>query len=440
MTSLLDTQARLRSGALSLETLFAQTLARIEADARYKAWVWTYDDPEAALAQRFQSSETPRPLDGLMLGVKDIFNAQTGTTEMGSRSWAGHRAGNDARVLAEFIYRGAVMTGKTAASEFAVHDLPDTLNPWDTTVTAGTSSSGSAVAVALEHVPVALASQTGGSITRPASFTGTIGVKPTQGIYPRTGVLKTCDPFDTIGFIGRHLADIEPVFEATRVRGSNYPFIEDGLQGAYAMARDPGRKIRVALVRTPFSSFEDAAVSKATGDFCARLPKDHFSVGEVDLIRHLARADWLHETIYNKALAYYFQTERASGATFSPVMSEIFAKGDAVTPDEYREALQELPHLRNSVAEAVADIDVLVAPSTATTAPPRGQMEQPDTSRFWTMLHLPTISLPMSIDDTTGLPFGVQIVGSRKFSDPLLFDVLRRAGIDDSALQVLTRT
>lgn len=434
MSSLVQTQARLASREASEAEVFQDILARIAADAHYQAWRWTYGSHDEAMERRWRGTKETQPLQGLPIGVKDIFNTVTGTTEMGSPSWQGHTAGNDARLVGEFIYRGAVVVGKTATAEFAVHALPPTLNPWDAAVTPGTSSTGSAVAVALGHVPVALGTQTAGSITRPASFTGTIGFKPTQGIYPRTGVLKTCDPFDTIGFICRYIEDIEPIFDATRVRGSDYPFTERGMAAANRRSNDP-RKLRIGRVATPFSRFESDKVSAEVDGFIAALPRDKFEIVDLDLTAILADADRMHEQIYHKALSYYFKMEREAGDDFSQIMREIFAVGDQVPAEVYRSDLEGLPGLREAVSAATADIDVICVASTATTAPARGQMELPDTSRYWTMLHLPTLSLPLFIDETKRLPFGVQLVGTRKYSEPLLFRFLHDAGLDSSALK-----
>ena len=140
------------------------------------------------------------PLNGIPFGIKDIFNTQVMPTTMGSPIWAGFVAGNNARSVDSILRKGALSFGKTITAEFAVHALNATLNPYDVSKTPGTSSSGSAVAVALGIVPFALGTQTAGSIIRPASFCGVWGFKPSFGLIPRTGVLKTTDSLDTVGF------------------------------------------------------------------------------------------------------------------------------------------------------------------------------------------------------------------------------------------------
>jgi len=176
-------------------------------------------------------------------------------------------------------------------------------------------------------------------------------------------------------------------------------------------------------------------VQAGVSDFIEHLPRDKFEIVDLDLTELLSDASRVHEEIYHKALSYYFKIEREAGDNFSPIMREIFAVGDLVSPETYRNDLEVLPTLRQAFTTAAETVDVICVASTASTAPRRGEMEIVDSSRYWTMLHLPTLSLPLFIDDKTGLPFGAQLVGTTKFSEPLLFRFLRDAGIDSSALR-----
>ena len=142
------------------------------------------------------STETETP----SFTVKDIFNTYIFPTEMGSPIWKGFKAGNNARVITSILNAGYNFIGKTVTSEFAVHSDTTTLNPLNKKRITGTSSSGSAVSVLLGESDISLATQSGASISRPASYCGVLGFKPSFGLMPRTGILKTCDPFDTVGF------------------------------------------------------------------------------------------------------------------------------------------------------------------------------------------------------------------------------------------------
>ena len=123
------------------------------------------------------------------------------------------------------MYSGCIPFAKTTTSEFAVHKINKTRNPYDFSKTPGTSSSGSAVSVASGYFPFALASQTAGSIVRPASYCNVWGFKPSFGLIPRTGMLKTADTLDTPGFFCSNGKSIKYLLDNIRVRGKNYPFV-----------------------------------------------------------------------------------------------------------------------------------------------------------------------------------------------------------------------
>ena len=144
---------------------------------------------------------------------------------MGSKIWKNFQPGNNARAVDSLEANGAIAIGKTITAEYAVHKLNETKNPHNLSRTPGTSSSGSATAVCTGDVPFALASQTAGSIIRPASFCGVWGMKPSFGLIARTGVLKTNDTLDTIGFMTSNIYNLNIILENIRLKGPNYPLI-----------------------------------------------------------------------------------------------------------------------------------------------------------------------------------------------------------------------
>ncbi len=168
-------------------------------------------------------------LDGIPFGVKDIFNTKEFKTEMGSKIWKNFQPGNNARVVDTLEANGAIAVGKTITAEYAVHKLNETKNPYNLSKTPGTSSSGSATAVCTGDVPFTLASQTAGSIIRPASFCGVWGMKPSFGLIARTGVLKTNDTLDTIGFMTSNIYNLNIILENIRLKGLNYPLIHKNI-------------------------------------------------------------------------------------------------------------------------------------------------------------------------------------------------------------------
>jgi Asp-tRNA(Asn)/Glu-tRNA(Gln) amidotransferase A subunit family amidase len=400
-------------------------------EPRYHAWECF--DPELfltaarAATERLHAGEAPRALEGIPFAVKDIFNTADFPTQMGSELWRGFTPGNDARVLYDIKRLGAIVPGKTVTAEFAVHSLGKTINPHAADRTPGTSSSGSAVAVATGMAPVALGTQTAGSIIRPASFCGIWGCKPSFGLVPRTGTLKTTDSLDSIGFFVNHAADLEPVFEALRVHGRNFPISDAALSDVARQAAPVGRPWRIAVVRPHVWRHAPAYATKAFDAWCSRLARNpRFELCEAALPPSMLRSHIVHETIYNKALAYYFQEEFKRAELISPVMNRLITAGQLVTPAEYQAALDEQVAMARDMDAFFADADVIVTLSTAGVAPPRDQEEAPDSALMWTLTQLAAVSAPV-FSSPEGLPFGLQLV-ARRYNDPLLFRFIAEAG------------
>lgn len=373
------------------------------------------------IKQRLQRGGAIRLLEGIPVGIKDIMNTNEFPTQMGSPLWEGFTPGNDARVVYSIKNAGGVVPGKTVTAEFAVHTLGKTLNPHDVSRTPGTSSSGSAVAIALGMVPVALGTQTAGSIVRPASFCGVYGCKPSFGLIPRTGMLKTTDSLDTIGFFTRFYKDIQRVFEVLRVHGPDYPISYAALKDSGRQTKSAGRPWRVALVRTHTWEHAYPYAQEALLNWAKKLSAlSDVEVTETELSGHMERSHDVHSTIYDKTLAYYFKEEFKKAELVSPIMNEIIRHGNLLTVQEYKEALKEQEVLAHLMDDFFGDYDILISLSTAGEAPPRNVTERPDPALMWTMTHLPVISVPV-FSSPEGLPFGLQLV-ARRYNDLLLFN------------------
>jgi len=394
------------------------TVSRL--DQRLRAW--RCFDPERALIQaqssvkRMHESGVLGALEGIPVGVKDVFNTVDFPTEMGSQLWKGYTPGNDARAVFSLRQAGAIIPGKTATAEFAVHALGDTVNPHDASRTPGTSSSGSAVAVAVGMVPVALGTQTGGSIVRPASYCGVYGFKPSFGLIPRTGMLKTTDSLDTVGFLARHLEDLEPMLEVLRVHGKNYP-ISDAALGDLARQSTPrGRPWKIALAKTHTWAVAQSYARDALLQWGGQLASNKdLEVVEVQMPEPLESAHQVHATIYDKTLAYYFAEEFKQPELMSPIMREIVARGSRITRQAYLDALEAQSRMAAAMDLLFQDYDMVLSLSTAGDAPPRHANEPPDPALVWTACHLPTVSVPKFISPQR-LPYGVQVV-ARRYND-----------------------
>src|SRR5213593_1515401 len=203
----------IREGVISSVELVEACLARVrEVDADIQAWAFL--DPEHALAQaraadEFRLSGQPTgPLHGVPVGIKDIIDTADMPTENGSVLHAGRTPSRDAAVVERLRAAGAVILGKTVTTEFAAYAPGKTRNPHDPDHTPGGSSSGSAAAVAAGMVPVALGSQTNGSVIRPAAFCGVYGFKPTFGSISRHGMLRLAPTLDQVGLFARTIEDL----------------------------------------------------------------------------------------------------------------------------------------------------------------------------------------------------------------------------------------
>lgn len=400
-----------------------------ELENRLAAWVtW---DPEFLLeraekaTERIQSGGIYRLLEGIPVGIKDIMNTKDFPTQMGSPQWEGWTPGNDARVVYNVEREGALLAGKTATAEFAVHALlGKTINPHDPSRTPGTSSTGSAVAVAAGMVPVALGTQTAASIVRPASYNGIYGCKPSFGAVPRKAVLKTTDTLDTIGFFVTYAEDLQRIFDAVRVHGKDYPKLHEAMTDESRQAAPTARPWRVALARTHAWEHAHGYAQTALLDWADRMnASDRIDVVEVDLPEAMEQAHDIHQTIYDKTLSYYFQEEKMKPDDVSPTMQDIFERGDAIEPATFHDALKEQARLAKAMDGFLQDYDALISLSTAGAAPRREAREPPDPGLMWTLTYLPVVSVPV-FTSPEGMPFGAQIA-ARRYNDPLLFKFVR---------------
>lgn len=408
-------------GELSAEELTRACLDRAEAlDGEVAAWAAI--DPELALGAA--RAAEPGPLHGVPFGVKDVFNTREHPTAMGSAHWAGHAAGNDARVVFNAKRAGSVVLGKTVTAELGVHDPGPTRNPHDAARSAGTSSTGSAAAVACAMVPWALGTQSAGSIVRPASYCGVYGFKPSYGSIPRTGALKTTDTLDSIGMLCRSPRDLRPLFEALRLHGGDHPYIHSSLDPAAAGARRTSRAPRIALLTDGLGPLWEAAAPdarEALERFAGRLVAAGAEVIPAAVPAELHDAHAVHAMIYDRCLAYYFRAEAEGPAGVGPLLAPLVAHGRTVSLAQYTRALERQEAIRRAHDTWLAGFDAALTLSTAGTAPERGGEDVVDSALVWTLTGAPALSAP-ALAGADGMPLGAQLVG-RRWHDHALLDV-----------------
>ena len=386
-------------------------------ESRIKAWA-SFNPAllleHASTTERDFGARGTGVLQGIPYGVKDIFNTKDYPTQMGSELWSDFKPGNNARVVDYFAWNGAVVAGKTNTAEFAVHHLNDTTNPHGEMYTPGTSSSGSAAAVAMGMIPYALATQTAASITRPASFCGVWGFKPSFGLIPRTGVLKTTDSLDTVGFISSNGRSLRPLLDAGRVRGKNFPLVHEHIDldecSSYAAISNVG------FVKTYVWDNAASYVKESVLAFVNKLGKlKNYTVTEIDWPEDLLSLHNIHEIIYRKSLSYYFQREAKFKGDLSNIMFQMIEDGKDITPGTFQNALAGQSYACKRIDQLFDGYDFIVSLGTASSAPHRGHEEAPDPSLIWTLAHVPTISVPL-FKSPNNMPYSIQLT-AKKWSD-----------------------
>lgn len=413
------------SGQLKSVQLVQSCLDRIaETDGTIKAWA--YLDPEyaleqaAALDRRRQAGLPTGPLHGLPVGLKDIIDTRDMPTQRGTPIFEGRQTAEDARIVEMLREAGAVIMGKTVTTELAFVHANETRNPHNADRTPGGSSSGSAAAVAAGHVPLAIGTQTNGSVIRPASFCGTFGFKPTRGTIPRTGVLQTSKSLDQIGTFARRLEDVALLTDA--ISGydqrdpESYPHARPStVEGArQEVPVDP----ELAWFNLPFNDRLSEAAAEGLE-----------SVIEVlgSRVTRMDPADQLGELVAVQARIHEYEIARHQAEVFdahwdqiSNTLKPIIERARKIGEAEYQDALAVKASAESFFAEFFQDYDAILAPSAAGEAVPFGSNTgDPIFCTLWTLVGLPCVTLPLLVGET-GLPIGVQLIGPAQKDDRLL--------------------
>jgi Asp-tRNA(Asn)/Glu-tRNA(Gln) amidotransferase A subunit family amidase len=413
-----DAARAIREGALSAEQLAEACLARIrEVEPRVQAWQFL--DEAHARAQAAARDADRRegrpcgPLHGVPVGIKDIIDTADMPTEDGTVLHAGRMPVRDAAVVAMLRAAGAVIMGKTVTTECATYHPGKTRNPHDPEHTPGGSSSGSAAAVAAGMAPVALGSQTNGSVIRPASFCGVYGFKPTHGLIPRTGMLRLSRTLDHVGVFSRSLEDAALLGEVLAGHHEDDPDTRPRarLPLCETLAQEPPLPPLLAFVKGPAWDRADDETKQAFAELQAELGD---RAVEVELPESAQRALEWHRTIMHAEMAASLDAEWERGRDrLSESLRNRLAEGRAVSALDYQRALARIPLLVEGFTEIFDRCDAILAPSAPGTAP-KGLASTGDPAfcTLWTLLGTPALSLPL-MRGGNGLPIGVQLVGPR---------------------------
>ncbi len=411
-----DAAQLIRDGVVTCTQLIDACLVRVrETDEQVQAW--TFLDPEYARAQARAADEwrlsgqPTGPLHGVPVGIKDIIDTADMPTENGSVLHAGRTPSRDAAVIAMLRAAGAVIMGKTVTTEFATREPGKTRNPHNAGHTPGGSSSGSAAAVAAGMVPLALGSQTGGSVIRPAAYCGVYGFKPTRGLIPRHGMLTLSQTLDHVGVFARTIEDVALLAEAVTGYDERDPHSRPRAQVPYrrVSAEEPPLPPMFAFVKTPRWDAVDADAKDAFAELVEHLGAQ---VEELDLSAAEDAFAW-HRVIMDAEMAVNLRRERETGAAqLSASLRARLERGGDVRATEYLRAQAAIPRLNESFDELFTQrYDAIITPSASGTAPAGLESTgEPTFNTLWTLCGVPAITLPI-MQGANGLPLGVQLVG-----------------------------
>ena len=395
MISLADLQRRIESGELSADAALAQSVEAIDIhDKTIGAFVCRTENPRA---------QSVGPLRGIAVGIKDIIDTSDLPTEMGSPIYRGFQPRADASVVMLLKQAGATIAGKTTTTAFASVDPTATLNPRNNDHTPGGSSSGSAAAVAAGMIPLALGTQTGGSMIRPASFCGVAAIKPSFRMLPTVGVKCFSWTLDTVGLFAAGVEDLAQGLSAMTGRAELRPG---------AAIETP----RIGVVRQDFAGAPEAAGAEALRIATKAAERAGATVRDLALPDIVAEAWRIHPTLQDfeahRALAWEYRTRHAD---MPPLLRGKLDESVGILPADYDAARSVANRARKALAKMFDEVDALLTFS-APGAAPKGLAStgDPRFNRLWTLMGVPCVNIPAFVAEG-GLPVGVQVIA--RFGD-----------------------
>ncbi len=395
---------RLRTDELCLDTYVEQVRETFEqSDPTVRAFVsetgrWDrLERSKEHIQARYPDFSSRRPLYGIPVGIKDIFHIDGFETKAGSSLPANALSGPEAPVVSRLREAGVLILGKTVTTEFAGFEPGKTRNPHDTSHTPGGSSSGSAAAVAADICPLALGSQTVGSITRPAAFCGVVGVKPTYGRVPTAGVVPVAPSVDHVGFFTKSM---------------------DGAGLAAAVLYDDWRAedtptplSRIGIVEGPYLDQTSELARSAFASQVSQLNAAGFETERLDPLPNIDEINDHHNRLVAAETAVsHDELYQKWGERYAHKTREVILEGHSVSVAELAAARANRSTVRDSIRQAMDnhDVDIVVSPSAVGPAP-RGleSTGDPIMNLPWTHAGVPTVSVPSGTTND-GLPLGLQ--------------------------------
>jgi len=414
----------LKKGEITSEELVKSYIEQIKKKEK-EVEAWEFFDQELVLKQAKKLDELHQSgkhgdLHGIPVGIKDIFDTEDMPTTDGTEIHKKNPSWNDCTVVSKLKQAGAIIMGKTVTAELAYYSPGKTKNPHDTTRTPGGSSSGSAAAVASHMVPLAVGSQTNGSVIRPASYCGVVGYKPTKGLISRHLVLQISRALDQVGVFANSIEDAALISEQLIGHDKQDPdtSLNPRPKLLAASKEKPPAEPVLAHIKLPFMNELEEDVKEGFKEIKDELKG---KVDEIELPEGFASIpDW-HKIIMESDMARSFSEEyKKSKNKLSDKIIEAIERGMKYTSVEYNNALAKIDVANAYFNQFFHDYDAILTPSACGEAP-KGLKStgNPIFCTIWTYCGMPCINLPL-LQGKNGLPVGVQLVSSL-FDDERLF-------------------
>jgi aspartyl-tRNA(Asn)/glutamyl-tRNA(Gln) amidotransferase subunit A len=415
----------IRRGELTPTDLLDQCLARVDRyEERVKAWAYLDRDGAREQAERLtaevKGNHYRGPLHGIPVGVKDIIDVFDLPTGCGSKRWANSYARRDATCVERLRQAGAVILGKTVTTAYASFDPPPTRNPWNLERTPGGSSSGSAAAVACGMCLGALGTQTGGSITRPASYCGVYSLKPTHGRVSVDGVLPLAPSLDHVGVMANCVRDLAILLQPiARTDADGVPTPYHYLAEIEASSDFPRFKQLATLPDFPATPGPDMGAAFAA--LCGKTEAAGWAWSALPLPPAFADVPKFHHTVMAvEAAAYHAARLQRDPDDYPPKVRQLIRHGLDTSAPHFAKVMSHLPALRDEIDRAFVDSwKTFIMPAAAGPAPPADTTGDPAFNSPWSYAGLPTVSLPIAWSPDA-MPLAVQLVGERWCEDDLL--------------------
>ena len=423
-TSAVEIVQAIKKGEISSEELvksYIEQIKRKEKDVE----AFQFFNEELAIAQAKKLDSLHQAgqhgdLHGIPVGVKDIFDTIDMPTEDGTEIHKNNPSLNDCTVVSKLKQAGAVIMGKTVTTELAYYSPGKTKNPHDLSRTPGGSSSGSAAAVASHMVPLAVGSQTNGSVIRPASYCGVVGYKPTKGLISRHLVMQISRTLDHVGVFANSIEDAALISEQLVGHDNQDPdtSLNPKPKLLAASRQKPPMEPLLAYIKLPFI---DKLDEDSTEGFKEVKDELKGQVDEIELPKGFGKIPEWHKVIMESDMASSFSEEyKKSKNKLSDKIIEAIERGMKYTSVEYNNALSQIDVANAYFKQFFHDYDAILTPSATGEAPKDLKSTgDPIFCTVWTYCGMPSISLPL-LQGKNGMPVGVQLVSSL-FDDERLF-------------------